>query len=184
MIDGLIKTLITERIYSGEYQLRHQFYGAFLDLINSNRVQKLKSKLKVKKHLTCIYYLTMLFSDKHTQDWCISRTLRDKDILKAIPIDFVNRKAPTVIFKHLPPIRNKIFNYSKEIKEFNLESFKAREISGENTCSCSESSFKDPHHEHIVTGDLEIVKNDELKWLLKQGPNFREQKIIDGLLDN
>ena len=167
--------LITERIYSGACQLRHQFYEAFLDLINSKYGPKVQIKTQSKKAPEV--YLTMLFSDKHVQDLCISRTLRDKDILKAIPIDFVNRKAPTVIFKHLPPIRNKIFNYSKEIKEFNLESFKAREISGENTCSCSESSFKDPHHEHIFTGDLEIVKNDELKWLLKQGPNFREQKM-------
>ena len=85
-------------------------------------------------------------------------------------------KAPTVIYKHIAPIRNKIFNYNFESKEFDLESFKVRERNGENTCSCSESSFKDPYHGHIITGNLDLVENEELRWLFEQGPNFREQK--------
>ena len=35
--------------------------------------------------------------------------------------------------------------------------------------------FKDKNHNHIVTGNFEIVENAKLKTLLKQGPQFREQ---------
>ena len=51
-----------------------------------------------------------------------------------------------------------------------------KESQNENTCECSSSPFIDVHHNHVITGNLDIVKNDSLKTLLKQGPNFREQK--------
>ena len=46
-------------------------------------------------------------------------------------------------------------------------------------CSCSESSFCDPHHGHIVTGDLRIIENAKLRKLLTKGPNYRENKTIN-----
>ena len=47
------------------------------------------------------------------------------------------------------------------------------------TCDCSSSTFKDPVHNHIVTGDLRIINNNKLRKLLSKGPNFRENKFIN-----
>ena len=35
---------------------------------------------------------------------------------------------------------------------------------------CADSSFYDPHHKHIITGDLQITKNNKLRELLTKGP--------------
>ena len=44
---------------------------------------------------------------------------------------------------------------------------------------CSNSSFLDPYHIHIVTGDLLIVENSKLRKLLGKGPNYREPPTIN-----
>ena len=46
-------------------------------------------------------------------------------------------------------------------------------------CSCSESMYSDPHHGHVVTGDLRIIENAKLQKLFSKGPNYRENKIIN-----
>ena len=46
-------------------------------------------------------------------------------------------------------------------------------------CKCNESPFCDPHHKHIVTGDLRIIDNRKLRKLLSKGPNYRENKFIN-----
>ena len=44
-------------------------------------------------------------------------------------------------------------------------------------CEGENFEFNDPHHEHVITGDLSIVGYDLLK-LMQQGPSFREQSHI------
>ena len=44
---------------------------------------------------------------------------------------------------------------------------------------CPDSSFCDPHHKHIITGNLRIIKNSKLKKLLAKGPNYRELGTIN-----
>ena len=46
-------------------------------------------------------------------------------------------------------------------------------------CSCHLSEFKDPHHQHIITGDLSIVENIKLRKLLSRGPKYRESKQLN-----
>ena len=46
-------------------------------------------------------------------------------------------------------------------------------------CSCSDSEYCDPHHGHIVTGDLRIIENAKLRKLFSKGPNYRENKTIN-----
>ena len=42
-----------------------------------------------------------------------------------------------------------------------------------NTVQChwSDSRLCDPHHKDILTGDLQIIKNNKLRNLLTKGPN-------------
>jgi hypothetical protein len=41
-------------------------------------------------------------------------------------------------------------------------------------CNCAGSDFCDPHHGHIVSGDLRIIQNKKLRSLLCKGANYRE----------
>ena len=38
-------------------------------------------------------------------------------------------------------------------------------------CDCTSSTFCDPHHKHIIAGDLRIMRNRKLRKLLTKGPN-------------
>ena len=85
--------------------------------------------------------------------------------------DFDN--LPMVTCKLSRRVRNKIFNSKETVNDIFID--------GENTlnpyvdaCSCSTSTFSDPHHKHIITGDLKIVENSKLSKLLTKGPNLRE----------
>ena len=51
------------------------------------------------------------------------------------------------------------------------------ELNHENmTCDCENSRFNDNNHEHVVTGNQEIVENVELRQLLSKGLNYRENE--------
>ena len=45
-------------------------------------------------------------------------------------------------------------------------------------CSCSGSEFLYAPCGHTVTGDLNIVRNDKLRDLLRKGPKYREPLIF------
>ena len=45
------------------------------------------------------------------------------------------------------------------------------------SCDCENSEFCDPHHKHIVSGDLRIITNSKLRKLISKGPNYREPKM-------
>ena len=83
------------------------------------------------------------------------------------------------------PIRNKIMNYEQTVRsiqhmtEGEISLTLDSETSSLFPCSCSESEYCDPHHGHVVTGDLRIIENAKLRKLFSKGPNYRENKTIN-----
>ena len=83
------------------------------------------------------------------------------------------------------PIRNKIMNYEETVKSIQhiTEGDISMSLNSESSslfpCTCSESTFSDPHHGHIVTGDLRIIENAKLRKLFSKGPNYRENKTVN-----
>ena len=47
------------------------------------------------------------------------------------------------------------------------------------TCNCATSAYNYVPAEHVVTGDLRIVKDRRIRQLLMKGPQFREQNNIN-----
>ena len=47
------------------------------------------------------------------------------------------------------------------------------------SCECTSSEFCDPHHKHIISGDLRIITNQKLRKLLSKEPNYREPKMLN-----
>ena len=72
-----------------------------------------------------------------------------------------------------PPIRSKILKYRETVSS--LDFMVDEEVSFVKnlpTCDCLNSEFCDPHHQHIVSGDLRIISNPKL--LLKSRGQVRE----------
>ena len=57
-------------------------------------------------------------------------------------------------------MRSKIINHIKNILD------KMNDL----PCNCTTPPFTDPNHGHIVTGDMHIVQNNELRKLLCKSP--------------
>ena len=114
-------------------------------------------------------------------DLHLSSIFRSNQVINLLPEELrEDTNVPVVTFHLDPPIRNKILNYKNTVKD--LEILKENDIFIVNnlpTCDCSSSTFKDPVHNHIVTGDLRIINNNKLRKLLSKGPNFRENKFIN-----
>ena len=106
----------------------------------------------------------------------LSRILNLRDVISTLPFSSFNQKKraiPSICYSYNPPIRSKVLNYSKVLKEFKLdneESFPP--------CECHSSEFKDPYHNHIITGNLNLIQNDRLRNLLSKGWGYREDSVI------
>ena len=78
------------------------------------------------------------------------------------------------------PIRSKILNYRETVTS--ISTMVDEDVAFVNnlpSCDCQNSNFCDPHHKHIVSGDLRIVSNEKLRKLLSKGPNYREPKTLN-----
>ena len=74
---------------------------------------------------------------------------------------------PGTTYKYSNTIRSKVTNYIKT----------ANNINWNTQCFCQNyQEFIDPHHGHIITGNINIIKNNDIKNLLANGLGFREKK--------
>ena len=117
----------------------------------------------------------LFFRHKIIQDLGLSRIFRDESLLEALPKN-VTLKNPTIVYRLGKTIRGKIFNYRQTLANLDVDNFIANYDNLQ--CGCETSKFKDPHHNHIITGDLSIVEHGELRKLMQEGPNFREQNQL------
>ena len=98
---------------------------------------------------------------------------KDKTAELAIPNYFKNTETPIVCYKYNKPIRNTIFNYNKITSDLQIV---------ENTPTswdCSNSKFCYQPAGHVVTGDLNVIKDYRIRNLISKGPKYRIPSDID-----
>ena len=114
---------LNDLIYSNNTSYRYlpQFYDVILDLINSKFAPKVHNNYKstnYKPELVC----KILFSDKRILDIDLGRIFRDKSVMDTLP-DFVPNVRPTIVYRYINPIRNKVFNNKQTMAELNVDKF-------------------------------------------------------------
>ena len=78
--------------------------------------------------------------------------------LDYIPQTLQYKSPPTVLFTRTKKIGSQIFNYKHTIDNVITNEWK---IDNTQVCDCHLSKFKDPHYNHIVTGDLRVIDNNK-----------------------
>jgi hypothetical protein len=117
------------------------------DLVKG-RISFKDSRIKnIKKPFLHSQFLKIYFHNKGIELVQLSKIL--KKVNSCIPRSFSSNDNPTVIFKRSPTIARTIFNYNKVINSINVNEWK-----NDESCDCKLSKFCDPHHKHVVTGDL------------------------------
>ena len=145
-----------------------------MDLIVDTFLSKIyvpNQKKKVKKRPK--YMFPIQYHNKGFDFINLASILRDDDVINTLPNHLQLDDVPSVVYRLEDTIRNKIFNYKKTVSEIDINDTISYG-SGLPSCNCHSSSFKDTHHNHIVTGDLRFIENSELRRHLSKGPNYRE----------
>ena len=152
-----------------------QWYSMALDIIDSKlfKEKPVNSKSKAPPKNIC----KIRFENKGVEMINVGRILNSKIVTEAIPSAKNNFESPTVVYDLLPPISSKIFNFNKFVCELKVQEF----LSDDSIlpCNCADSPFRDSHHGHVITGDLNIVPEINLRKLLLKGPKYREPKQVD-----
>ena len=168
---------ILERDVYTFYDNRFQWYHYILDIIDT---KFLKTPVETKK-VRPKNVVTIKFVNKGLDDIHISNIFRSREAISLLPQPLQkDEDIPTCAMKLDPPIRSKILNYRETVSSLNIVvdddiSF----VQNLPSCECQNSEFCDPHHKHIVTGDLRVITNQKLRKLFSRGPNYREPKTLN-----
>ena len=75
--------------------------------------------------------------------------------------------SPKISYEYTPTIGSVTFNYSKLSKPVIFDNF------DNYPCTCAGSRFKDDFHDHIVTANLEVFDNEQIRSVFQFGANYR-----------
>ena len=127
-------------------------------------ISKSSAIVKRKKRIIC----KIDFHNKGIDMINLPRIFRSKT-LKSF-VNFLDIKEPSVVYNSVDDISSRIFNYNNVVKYFDEPSL----------CVCSQfSEFIHIDCGHVVTGNLDIVRNVKLRNILSKGPKFKEPRTID-----
>ena len=113
------------------------------------------------------------FTSKTVDEIGLKSIFGDTSIVKLLPQP-VRTHAPLQIFyRYSEPISLPICNYGKFLKNIKIPDIK-RII--ENDCDCETSQYVYQPHGHVISGNLNIVENTELRSLMGYGRNYRLPK--------
>jgi hypothetical protein len=121
---------------------------------------------------TCRQFLKLKFSNKGIDAVNLSNILRHGKVQSCIPEYFKAKSTLCISYKYTPTIASQLFNYKPTLKCIDIEHL----LQNPPTCSYSSSPFNYQPAGHVITGDDNIVRNEELKLLILKGPKFREPR--------
>ena len=151
-----------------------QCYLYILDIIDTKLYKEPVKAVKQARKNVC----TVRFINNGIDDIRLSQIFNLPEVIATLPEELQEKdEIPSVAMKLDPPIRNKILNYRQTLSALNIEIDEdVAFLSGQLSCECSISPFCDPHHKHIVTGDLRVIEHNKLRKLFSKGLNCREKK--------
>ena len=95
--------------------------------------------------------------------------MNSKKVRAAIP-NYLKGPPPIVSYTYTRTIGGKIFNNRRAVEELDVENGTEG-----MQCSCSSSEYKYDLCGHVLTGDLSIIRDVQLRNLIRKCPVFREQ---------
>ena len=108
------------------------------------------------------------FANKGMDALNLSNILSQKSVQSNISPYFEYKESPCISYSYTSSVATKIFNYKTSLQQLDFQSLSQNPI----PCSCSDSKCLYAPCCHIVTGDLNIIRNDKLRDLFHKGPNL------------
>ena len=135
----------------------HRRQGIILD-ISSNRLSKLSGCVITRRQKNHPF-LKNKFANKGIDASNLSNILNQKSAQSNIPPYFQNKKSPYISYSYTRSDASKIFNYKRSMQQIDYKSLYQNIL----PCNCSSSKFLYAPCGHVVTGGLNIVRNEKLR---------------------
>ena len=158
----------TELINVGNYP-KPQQHLYVLQVIRDMGLHKLQKLYKDKKQKP---FLIVNHVNKLVEKVNINGILNSDNTKMLFPVNLEYYAVPRLSFRYSKSIRSKIVNYHDVITDANHDNI---------VCKCDnyDVRYKDHSHGHIVTGDMGIIKNNNLRDLLNRGLGYHDQQVPD-----
>ena len=124
---------------------------------------------------SCRQFFKLKFSNKGIDALNLSNILRHKRFQSCIPEYFKSKSTPCIFYTYTPTIASKLFNYKQTLQSLDIDHLTLNPL----MCSCSSSPFNYSPAGHIISGDVDVVENEDLKSLIRKGPKFREPRSFN-----
>ena len=177
------KNIFYQRIKSFQRKQLLQIYnscgkelGLFFNVLRSyvHTFVPEKSQLPKKETENILFQ----FSSKALDLVEINSVIKDTRIQSLLP-DIIQPFCPLkVYYRYDIPIGRRILNYSSFLKK--LDNIQIKAIMNKD-CNCSHSPYIYEPHGHVITGNLDIIPDDNLRLLLSYGTKFREPRYLSPL---
>ena len=172
-----MKSIVAKILQMNQFDPKFiHYYHFIMDVIDTKLYHKRKA---ITKKSPPKYVCIVKFDNKALEAINLSKIFHFPDVISSLPSDLQSEDhIPVVTYKLGGTIRNKILNYKDTVESIYIDD----EISftrDTSSCECESSTFCDPHHKHIITGDLRLIENVKLRKLLTKGPNYREPRSIN-----
>ena len=98
---------------------------------------------------------------------------KDRSVTSSIPTYFQNSEPPIICYKYNKPIRNTVFNFNKLVSDLDIHA------NTPESWDCKDSKFIYPAAGHIMTGNLKIISDSRICYIVSKGPKYRFPSRID-----
>ena len=171
-LGGYIRGSVSEE----EMELYSIWFKMILDIIKTKiyKPPPVRPKRKVPK-----YKINIPFVNKAMDFINLPQIIRSKEAKDSMPSILTDDDIPMIVYSLSQPIRSRILNYKKFVSELDLDVFCKNNDSINCCCSQYDDKFLNKDRNHILTGNLQIVKNNKLRKLFSKGPKFREPAKIN-----
>ena len=158
---------VTELINTG-YDPKQQQHEYILQVIRDMILHKLQKHYKKKSKP----FLILDHVNKLVEKVNINAILSNQDVKSLFPVKSEYYSVPCVSFRYSKSIRSNIVNYREAIADPNHDNIECK-------CNKYDTKFMDNVHGHILTADMDIIQNKNLRDLVKQGLSYHDQKAPD-----
>ena len=94
-------------------------------------------------------------------------------MILSIPNYFNNSETPIIWFKYNKPIRSTIFNFNKIVTDINIYS------NTPDSLVCQNSNYLYPSAGHVIKGNLNVIPDARVRYIISKGPKYRFPSNID-----
>ena len=114
-------------------------------------------------------FMQIKFLNKAVDAINLPALLPSTSVIDRIPVYAGDKEPPIVLCEYTTTVASKLFNFTSTLSNLNVSDY----VFNPKTYHSKESKLYYEPHDHVITGDLVLMENIELKELVVEGPNYR-----------